>query len=427
MKDVKKLLKSQKDSILPDKDLKHKIARDLGISAEGGDKSFRSGNAAVKVRRNVFVAVASVTAAAIAAASVAVWFTSRSDGDEFIPLREFQFGTVSSATDFYAYGAVSMGSLLTGYGETTVSQSYCVKASEEVFLSDESLQDGGLNDDQKAKVENYFVFATGILGGGKIESSVKVSDRAQYSYKLSADYADSFGIAANYVLYFNAKDDVKKDKYALEGILIVGENVYPVEGKYKSESDEGETENEISFKAFTANDKNSYISLQYETEISGDETESGYSVKVIEDGRQVEKASVSHETEEGQTSFEIKIQNDDGDVKLEFEDFGEGFMGVTADFGGEQHKFGMAPVPPHEGGGFRYEWGFNGDKDDFDKDFDKDDKDDGDFVYPPEPENPDKDFEDFGNPPEPDDFDKDFDEFGNPPEQDDFGKFPGLN
>ncbi|MGN0815105.1 MAG: hypothetical protein ACI4MH_07725 [Candidatus Coproplasma sp.] len=385
MKDVKKLLKSQKDKILPDESVKRAIAADLGVTDSQSQSSFRSGGAAVKVKRNIAITVAAVAAVALTAASVAIWLNSR-DGTEFIPSREFQFGTVSSATDFYAYGAVSMGGLLSGKStDSSLSVNSVVAASEEITLGEGSSASVGLSDEQKAKVEEYYVFATGMLGDGKISSSVVASDRAEYSYKLSADYADAFGTAAEYVLYFNAKDDVKKDKYALEGVLIVGGSQYPVEGKYQSESDSDETENEISFKAFTSVDKKSYVSLKYETEISDDEIETGYTVKVIEDGKQVEKASVSCESEEGKTTFEISIKREDGDVKLEFEGFDEGVMGVTADFGGEKHQFGMTHSQNYGDGGFQYDWDFKGYSDKYEPEYpyedDKEDKYEPEYPY----------------------------------------------
>lgn len=389
--DVKKLLKSRSGEILPDKGVKNAIARDLGIATPQAETLQSSDRAAVKVRRNATIIVASVAAVAIAAASTAVWLTSRQDGSEFIPSREFQFGSFSAATDFYAYSAVSMGGLLSSAESVSLSalsQSVVQKASEEVFLCDTSAEQSGLNDDQKAKVEEYLVFATGILGGGVIESSVVASDRAEYSYMLSAGYSDSFGTAANYVLYFNAAGNVKDDKYALEGVLVIGENTYPVEGKYECETEDDEAENEISFKAFTSQDKNSYINLKYENQTSEGEIESGYTIKVVKDGKQVEKTSISREIEEGQTTYEINIKRDDGDVKLEFEGFGEGMMGVIADFGGEQHKFGMTPVPDHEGGGFAYDfgWNFEGDPEkDHEEDSDKKpDMGDGEFDREPD-------------------------------------------
>lgn len=377
---VKKLLKKQSSAVMPTDSVKRKIKADCGLCDE---VSTPVGGAAAKTKRNVGISVAAVGAAAVVALTcVLIFLKPASSG---ITPAITNFGTIDSATDFYAYGAVSIGNMLDGTGSTSVASAFSASATQAQEVSDE----------QKKTLDKYAVFATGTLGEGKITSSCTAADREGYEYKLGIGYTDEFGSLTERTLYYNkvagsVKVDDGEEEYAIEGELVTGSVSYPVTGKYETETDENESENEIEFIAYTSVDRKSYIKMKYEYEVETGETESKYVVSVYENGNLTEKAKIKGETGD-KTTFEVDVERTFGDnVQIKFnpvEDNGERFMYIDAAFGESEHKLVMHNRPKEDGGGFDFlprgngnqQGGFGGDKEDKDdkEDIkDKDDKDD---------------------------------------------------
>ncbi|MGN1060562.1 MAG: hypothetical protein ACI4QN_02405 [Candidatus Coproplasma sp.] len=346
---VKKLLKKQSSAIMPTDSVKRQIKADCGICEE---VSAPVGGAAVKAKRRIGFSFAAVGAAAVVAVTCVLIFLKPVTPATIVP-DIITFGEVSSATDFYAYGAVSVGNMLDGTEPINSAAAYSSSPSaiEEV------------TDEQKKILDKYAVFATGILGDGKITSSCTAADKAEYEFKLGIGYSDGFGSEMEKVLYFNkvngsvkVKED--KEKFAIEGELITGNVSYPVEGKYEIETDGGETESEIEFTAFTSADRRSYIKMEYEYEIEADETESKVVVSVYENGSLIEKAKIKGETGDDM-KFEVDVDRPAAaeNVQIKFkpvEDGGKQVMQVDASFGNSEHKLIMQTRPKEEGGGFDF-------------------------------------------------------------------------
>lgn len=408
MKDVKKLLKEQGEEILPDKNLKHKIMYDSGVFEEQTCAVGRSGSAAVAVKRRVVTVAAVLAAVAVALTSVLFLFNSKKDTPPYSPAIT-DFGSVSSATDFYAYGAVSVGGMLDGEGGISLASTLSEGASvstECLFMTVSTLTDSVLlsanspvTDDQKSTIDKYALFATGILGGGKITSDCRAADKEGYEYKLDVGYSDGFGGESASILYFNKVEKSKSGKddeneFSIEGELVTGNASYPVDGKYETKEKGHETENEIEFKAYTSYDRMSYIKMEYEYEVSEDEVEKEVVITVVKNGVPVEKAKISGETEQEKTSFVIEVERDGQDnVSLEFKyaDWeSQPIMDVKAKFGDEEHQFFMRSNPKENGGGYEYfydkfEEGSEPDREpDFGPDYEPDREHDSDYIgeYP---------------------------------------------
>ena len=121
-----------------------------------------------------------------------------------------------------------------------------------------------------------------------------------YTYGMTVSYTDLLGDSVSYVMYYDkvflegeTEDDETEESYFLSGILVIEDTAYPVEGSYETEFSEGETENELYFKAFTDTEKNSYIEVEQETETEEDdgeaETEKEYVYSVYSKNKLIEK------------------------------------------------------------------------------------------------------------------------------------------
>ncbi len=368
---IKRLLKKQSSAVMPNQNVKERIKADCGIRGESSVTV--GGTSAVKVKRRVGISVAAVCAAAAVALTTALILIK--PAAPFSPLPDvFEFGTVSSATDFYAYGAVSVGNML-DYSENTA-----VASTFSAYVRADAPEETEVTEGQKLVLDKYAVFATGILGDGKITSSYAAADKEGYEYKLGIGYTDGFGGDAEKTLYFNKvegtiKREEDEEEFAIVGELVTGNISYPVEGKYETEADGGETENEIEFTAFTSSDRRSYIKIEHEYESEAEGTEIEYVISVYDNGKLIEKAEIKGETGE-ETSYEVDVvRTDEDDVKIKFtpaEHYGKNVMEVDADFGGREHKLIMRPRPKEEGGGHHFTPRDNGGNPDRDDDKDDD-------------------------------------------------------
>lgn len=388
---VRKLLKQQKSAVMPSDSVKRRIAADCGVNEE---TVANVGGAAVKAKRNVAVSVCACCCAAVAAVTCAVILLNPAAPAIQPDVIESDFGTISSATEFYAYSAVSVGNMLEGTDLTNSASAFALADCYDAYSTISTV----ITDLQKKILDKYTVFATGVLGGGKIIGSCTVADREGYEFKLGIDYNDGFGSSAETVLYFNKvegsiKNDGDEEEFAIEGVLVKGDILFPVEGKYEIEADGDETENEIEFTAYTSLDKKSYIKMKYEYEIETGETESKLVVSVYENNKLTEKATIKGETGED-TSFEVDVERPDENenVKIQFNPFeknGEKIMQVDAWFGEYKHELIMQNRPWEQGGGFDFINRGNGNQqggfdDEKDEEEDKEDKEQPDNIFPPE-------------------------------------------
>lgn len=385
---VKKLLKQQKSAVMPSSSVKRRIAADCGVNEE---TVINAGGVAVKTNRNKII-VACVCACCCVAATACTIMLLNPTAPSILPdVIESDFGTISSATEFYAYSAVSVGNMLDGTDLTSVASAFALAETYDATSTGST----EITDLQKKTLDKYAVFATGMLGGGKITSSVTAADVEGYEFKLGIGYNDGFGSSAETVLYFNKiadsiKVDGNEEEFAIEGVLVKGDISFPVEGKYETETDGSETESEMEFIAYTSLDKTSYVQIGYEHESETEGTESELVVRVHENGKETEKAKIKGETGED-NSFEVEVERPDKkeSVKIKFNPFeenGEKVMYVDAEFNGNKHKLVMQNRPEEQGGGFDFvnrgngngQGGFDDEKDE------EKDKEQPDHIFPPE-------------------------------------------
>lgn len=334
---VKKLLKKNSSAILPSESVKNRIKNDCGVVAETAVQS----GASVAAKRKVGISVAAV-GTAIVGVVTAILICVNPVAPSPLP-DVINFGSISSATDFYACSAVSVGNMLDGENGGFASSSASVYSAMPVAK---------ITDGQKSVLGKYATFATGFLGNGKITSTYTLAEKSDYEYKLGIGYSDGFGVSEDKILYFNKlaesdNTDDDEEEFAIVGELVTGGVSYPVEGTYESETDGEESENEVEFIAYTSADKSSYIAVEYESEVNSStgESESKFVITVFQNGKLAERAKVNGES--GDEEYEVDVINADGEkIKLKFnpdEKDGKKLMGVHASFGDDEHKLIMRP------------------------------------------------------------------------------------
>ncbi|MGN0805194.1 MAG: hypothetical protein ACI4MS_07400 [Candidatus Coproplasma sp.] len=362
MKNIKNLLKQQGKAMMPSAEIKNKIKADCGMDTEF-DVVVGKQSSATVAKRKAGVSVGVIASALVVAVTSVIVYFSVSNKNTMPIDGISNFGTISSATDFYSYGAVSVGSMLDNSGIDSTMSAFSAKTS----LFEGETTGASVTDEQKQMVSKYAVFATGMLGGGKITSNVTTTDREEYEFKLSIGYTDEFGSQTERVLYYNKilnesdKED-NEEEYSIIGELVTGDIAYPVEGKYETETDGDETESEIEFIAYTSLDRRSYIRIGYEHESEVEGTESELVVRVCENGKETETAKIKSETGED-NSFEVEVERptEQEDVKEKvqikfnpYEDNGKKGMQVDAWFGENKHELVMENRPWEQGGGFDF-------------------------------------------------------------------------
>ena len=364
MKDVKKLLRSQAAGALPDDArVKENVRRELGFAgAEPVLAAAHGGTAAAGTKKKWLpLAAAFLALALIAAVLLAVFLpggsSSLGGGNKFLQ--------ISTADDFYAYGAASVGSLLSsesGGNASAVSARAASAASASAAPAAaadaaDGTSDGHLTAEQEGLVNEYLALAEGLLSDGAIEHSIAGADASSgYDYVMTVTARDLLGSSVTYTMYYDqtltgseTDDGEREDSYSLEGMLVLDGVSYPVTGGKVEESESGESETELWFRAETG--ENSYIrveqELESETEGGSTETEQKYIYTIWRDGALAERTTVEYESEAGELELKMTVERrlSDGSREtdvLEFEREEEGgstVLRVNAQMGGERVSF----------------------------------------------------------------------------------------
>ena len=333
-KDVKKMLAEHRADILPDERVKEKVKRDLGLSEvrESRLSYAQGGEHALTDKKKVFIAV--VTVLLVAAIFLGVFLPlqlgggTQPGGVPIIP--DDPFGAITSADEFYAYGAASVGSILASSVEAQAG-SAAVSAAETASSGISAL--AAPSDKAQAETLNkYLSLVESLLSDGGI-SGEAISPADGYEFGMRVTSTDLTGGTSGYVLYYKhfvsgvTDGDESEEEYYIEGIMIVDGAEYPVRGERSSES-------ELFFRAFTSEDKRSYIEVKQEfeteSEDGAEETEVEYVYTVMENGRPVERMTVEYEKEANELELKMTIERGNVREELVFEDETEDGVRVIA-------------------------------------------------------------------------------------------------
>ena len=349
MKDLKKLLKEHRSDILPDDEVRERIRRELcPQDAERVPVPVQGVSAAEGRKKSVIIAACIALALILSICLILIPLVKRpklpgnTTGDKF--------AQITDADSFYAYGAVSVGALLSSAPSeasgASVSLSFFGGIAEN---SPAPVSASAPSEEELQTINRYMALVESLLSEGSIESSA-AEGKYGYAYGMTVRFADLLGNNTEYYLFYNREsignrqgEEEDEDHYSIVGLLEIGGSQYPVEGRYETENDEDESESELWFRAFTNEDRSSFIEVKQENESeSEEESEIEYVYTVYMDGRATERTVVEYEREDDELELKMTIEQDGKREMLLFEDEtenGERVINVRGDLNGEQVSF----------------------------------------------------------------------------------------
>lgn len=247
------MLTEQADKILPDDSVKENIKRELNISASEAALSYAHGgesSARTNTKNKLIAAFAAIVVVALVLViALSLIFKDKNQPFSPFPAPGNKFTQITNADTFYAYGAASVGTMLSSLSQDKVSglKTSGVRLAsfdEENFPTDD--------------VNRYMALVENLLGGDEIKETV-VSGDMGYEYGMTVSYTDLLGNTVDYTMYYDKiflSSDIDKgeseENYSIIGILVTDKGNYPVEGKYETESEseggESESESELTLK-----------------------------------------------------------------------------------------------------------------------------------------------------------------------------------
>ena len=198
--------------------------------------------------------------------------------------------------------------------------------------NDDSLEGVELTEEEIEEVKAQLALLENYMGENaiKIEQSAPAEDDeyyAVYEVKMVVSTKNLEGEVQNYTMYFNQtetkneneidKDDNKDEskweyeseqEFALEGIVISGENVYAMSGKkeIETETEDGVTESETSYEMTVRGENGEYIVFEQSYEEEEGETEQKYEYKIYNNRELVKRFELEFENENNEQEIEMK-------------------------------------------------------------------------------------------------------------------------
>ena len=365
-KDIKKLLAENSAQILPDESVKENIKSRLGYERQEARALAGGGTQSPAISRRTLAAICAAAMAIILAVCIILpsvlgnypSFPAISGGEN-------KFEEITDAQSFYAYGAASVGSILSSPDEGAIAPTEVAVTTNGAHGSEMRLEN----------INKYMGLVESLLSDGAIEGNVAEISEG-YAYAMTIKHTDLLGNTVTYTMYYDKEytgggrdEDETEQNYSITGVLIIDDNRYPVEGTYETEREndggESEEENELRFKAYTSEDRSSYIEVRQETESetegSQTETETEYIYSVYGGGRLQETTVIKYEKEDNELEIALSVEKDGQRDELIFRT-PEGGNGNTivarGRIGGEQVSFTIHISE----GSYRYEFsdGWNG-------------------------------------------------------------------
>lgn len=319
--DVKKLLAEHRDEILPDARVKEKVRRDLGLSSvtESRMAYARGGEHALTDGRKVAVALIAVllVAAIFLCIFLPIWLQRGG-----APTPGGDIGVFGDADSFYAYGAASVGAILSS-GEGSASSSPHAVTADAAVAAAEVYPVAAADAAQVEILNKYLSLVESLLGGSGITGE-SVAPAKGYEFGMRVTRVDLLGGHDSYELYYNkiflgseTDGDETEENYSITGVLVTDGGTYRVSGTYQTESEEDGRESELSFRAYTGDGADSYIEFRQSQESEHDdgdpETEAEYVYTVVTDGVRRERTVVEYEGETDETELSMVIDRYDAD------------------------------------------------------------------------------------------------------------------
>ena len=330
MKNIKKLLSQQGQEILPDNAIKDIIKQKIGFEEKQTSLVYAH-NGQQKVdnvfKTKLFACSMALILLLIVGIFIPILLNKNANKNKIQIYNKF--AQVTNAETFFAYSAASVGDLLSSpYTATNCSvMANAMSCGTYVAHTKES----DLDSAQTEIIDKYMSLVVNLFGSSKIESNVAKGD-INYQFAMNIHYTNLNGEVVFFKMLFNKlllseekEEDEVEQNYAIDGILLKGNEKYLVEGLHKVETEKGESESEMYFKAFLNSEKNSYIEVQQNFEIENDtqenEIEQEFIYSLYNNGKVVEKNTIKYEAEDDELSLKMHIitENETNNLLFNYE------------------------------------------------------------------------------------------------------------
>ena len=234
----------------------------------------------------------------------------------------------STNEDVLSFQALIASALLPSSQEETLSGQYNVMSATLVNTETEEVDEVVEEETSEAEtvlanIDPYVELIEKILGSNNgLSVLVETSTVEGYAYMMTFETSGLLGESQSYIIHYNmtSKDESDENdddeeeeqdelEFVLDGIMMVGDQVYTLEGE--REVEEGEEKIEFTAKLDDLN----YIETEFKTET--DETE--FKIKVVSNGIVVSETEIEIEIEDDGIKVELEFLSGDNKGKYEFE------------------------------------------------------------------------------------------------------------
>lgn len=175
---------------------------------------------------------------------------------------------------------------------------------------------------EKETIDKYLDLMNELLStNGGINIKETISDKDEYSKKITITTNTIQGDTSQYLLYYNeTKTQTKEEKdeietiTKIEGIAISNTKEYRLIGQIKEEKEKDETELETYYKIIE--DEQNYIIVKEEFEQEENEYEQEYKYEIYQNGKKTN--SVTFEIEQEKNEQKIKLK-ESSNIKIIYE------------------------------------------------------------------------------------------------------------
>ena len=172
-----------------------------------------------------------------------------------------------------------------------------------------------------SELDGYMALIESLLSDGGFGVREGASEREGYEYTMVVTWRDLAGEKLEYTMHYNRLftrtdrdddwddfwEDEYEEEYALEGVLVVDGQDYPVRGTRSVEEEGNESESETELRVDLGGRT---MLVEQESESEGREQEQEYVYSVYEGRRLIERSAFSYEQEDGETEIKMLTVKD---------------------------------------------------------------------------------------------------------------------
>lgn len=161
-----------------------------------------------------------------------------------------------------------------------------------------------------------------LTNKSSFESTLTTSSNPDYDYQLNISYIDVDDSSISYTLQFDViesrvehdEDEVEKT-VIYKGISIVGDSTFDFVATLEEETEQNESETEISMTLYKDASKKDFIKVSQSNETEGTEFEESFEYEVYNNSRLVNEFEIS--TELNRNKQEIELELNENEYKVE--------------------------------------------------------------------------------------------------------------